>query len=43
MEEHKVDIVKFGLGQALIDLVFGPFIADIKDLGREENLIPREG
>lgn len=39
MEKHQVDVIKFRKGERLIDLCLSSIIADIDDLGSEEDLV----
>lgn len=41
VEEHQVDIAELGLGQTFVHLCFRLIVADVEDLGREEDLISR--
>lgn len=39
MDEHQVDVIQLRLGQTLVNLGLGLVVADVEDLGSEEDLI----
>lgn len=40
VEEHQIDVFQLRQGKTLIDRRLGLVVADIEDLGSEENLVP---
>ena len=39
VDEHQVDVIQLRLGQTLVNLGLGLVVADVEDLGSEEDLI----